>query len=281
MGSEKTHAERTERQLREQAYHQAFAREHASEVDAPVPLDVIEPGPRRPWNCFWCTYDELLAQQPAGKRVFLPGCGFGNDAIRLAKLGAEVHASDISPELVAIARIRAERAGVPEIHFDAMPAEASGHPSGFFDLVYFNDILHHVDIPSVVNETRRILKPGGTIVANELYTHSTLQRVRDSRLVSKVIYPRMVRFIYGTDRPYITEDERKVDEKDLAHLLDILAPGARCRYFLMTSGRLVPQGWTSFARFDQRVLALSPRIGQVLAGRILIVGQVAAPAMES
>src|SRR5207245_524146 len=98
-------------------------------------------------------YDLLIAEMSsAGKRVLVPGCGFGDDAIRLAKLGADVYAFDLSPDMLEIARQRAAKMSVPSIHLDEMPAEALTYSDNFFDLVYFNDILHHVDIPKSVAE---------------------------------------------------------------------------------------------------------------------------------
>ena len=281
MDTSQASAALTERQERERSYHESYAREHAGMAVAPVALDIISPGPRRPWNGHWAAYDELMALGLAGKRVLVPGCGFGDDAIRLALLGAEVHASDLSPDLLEIARERAVRAGVGapgegQIVFSVAPAEATGYGAGFFDVVYFNDILHHVDIPAAVAETRRVAKPGAAVVANELYTHSSLQRVRDSRFVTRVLYPRMTRVIYGTDRPYITEDEHKIDEDELAVLEGILAPGMRHRYFMMLCGRVMSHRKPALAKFDQALLGMLGGLGRVTAGRVLLVGRVAA-----
>ncbi len=117
--------------------------------------------------------------------------------------------------LLEITRQRAARMAVTGINLKVMPAESLTYPDNFFDLVYFNDILHHVNIPAAVAETQRVLKPGGKMIANELYTHSILQKVRESRLVTSFFYPRMIRFIYGTDKPYITQDEHKINEHEL------------------------------------------------------------------
>lgn len=264
-----------DRQRREHDYHADFARRNGALADDAVKLDVIEPGPRKPWNGHWVTYDILMAENLGGKRVMVPGCGFGEDAIRLAKLGAEVHASDLSPELLDIARERAGKMGVPDVKFDVTAAEALSYPDDFFDAVYFNDILHHVDIPKAVAEARRVLKPGGRVIANELYTHAAMQGVRNSRLIQKFLYPRMVRFVYGTDRPYITEDERKIDQHELATLESILRPGSSSRYFLFLGGRILPKDWTSVARFDQAFFAVAGRAGRVFAGRVVVAGTVA------
>ena len=262
------------RQQRERAYHADFAKRQNSKADEPVAFDVIEPGPRRPWNGLWTTYDLLMAENLRGKRVMVPGCGFGDDAIRLTKLGAEVHASDLSPDLLDIARARAVKMGVSGLHFDVMPAETLAYPDDFFDIVYFNDILHHVDIPKAVAEARRVLKPDGKIIANELYTHSLLQRVRENRFVSGFIYRRMVKFIYGTDMPYITEDEHKIDERELAVLESILDSQRICKYFLFLGGRVLPKDWLGVAKFDRAFLSAVGSAGRIFAGRVVLAGRV-------
>ncbi len=266
-----------ERQRRERDYHEAFAARQNDRIDEPVLLDVIEPGPRRPWNGYWSTYDLLLAEGLAGKRILIPGCGFGEDSIRLATLKAEVHAFDLSPALVDVARARAAKLGLSNVTFDIMPAEALTYEDNFFDLVFFNDILHHVDIPKAVAEASRVLKPGGRIIANELYTHSLAQRIRESRFVAGFLYGRMVRFVYGTNDPYITEDEHKINEAELAILTAILRPPVEAHYFMFLGGRLLPGGWPNVARFDRAFLRMSDALGALLAGRVVIAGTVAKP----
>jgi ubiquinone/menaquinone biosynthesis C-methylase UbiE len=263
------------RQQRERDYHRGFAQRHHAKIDEPVALDVIQDARRRPWNGYWTSYDLLMAQQLAGKKVLVPGCGFGEDAIRLALLGAEVYASDLSPDLLEIGRQRAARMDAPGIHFDAMPAEQLTYPDEFFDIVFFNDILHHVDIPAALAEAQRVLKADGVIIANELYTHSLLQRVRDSRFVSRWLYRLMVRFIYGNGQPYITEDEHKIDQHEMALLQAYLKPGCRREFFLFLGGRLLPADWLSVARFDRALLRLAKPLAPLLAARVVLMGTIA------
>ncbi len=263
-----------ERQQREIDYHADFARQQDAKADEAVPFDIIEPGPRRPWNGHWVAYDMLMAEGLDGKRVMVPGCGFGDDAIRLAKLGAHVYASELSPDLLNIARKRSVKMGMANIHFDVMAAEALSYPDNFFDIVYFNDILHHVDIPMAIAEARRVLKPAGRVIANELYTHSSLQRVRQSRVVSGFFYRRMVKFIYGSNKPYITEDEHKIDEHELAILEKILRPERRYGYFLLLGGRLLPKDWLKLAQFERALFGIIGSAGRIFAGRIVVAGTV-------
>lgn len=104
-----------ERQKRELEYHRQFAELHRDKIEKAVDLDVISPGPRRKWNAYWSSYDAIMEKDVAGKNVLVPGCGFGEDAIRLAKLGARVYASDLSPELIEISRQRASHMGIANI----------------------------------------------------------------------------------------------------------------------------------------------------------------------
>jgi ubiquinone/menaquinone biosynthesis C-methylase UbiE len=76
-----------------------------------------------------------MAEFLAGKWVMVPGCGFGDDAIRLVKLHAEVHAFDLSPDLVDIAGQRAALMAVAGINFKIMPAAALTYPDN--SLIWF------------------------------------------------------------------------------------------------------------------------------------------------
>lgn len=264
-----------DRQQRERDYHVEFAKTHAHKAATPVVLDVIEPGPRRPWNAYWTVYDVLLAEKLAGKRVLVPGCGFGEDAIRLAKLGAEVYAFDISPELLEIASSRARSMQVNNIDFRCLPAENTNYDDGFFNIVYFNDILHHVDVKRTMKECQRVLEKGGRIIANELYTHSFMQNIRDSKFVSKILYDRMVKFIYGSSKPYITDDERKINEDELKEIEMATDHVYFRRYFLFMGGRILPANWLLVSKLDRFLLALAGPLGRVMAGRVVIAGTVA------
>ncbi len=88
----------TARQLSEQQFHAQYATKHAGLASTPVDLSICVSKQRRPWNAYWSLYDRIIAAAPdiKGKRVLVPGCGFGEDCIRLAALGADVHGIDLS-----------------------------------------------------------------------------------------------------------------------------------------------------------------------------------------
>lgn len=263
----------TARQLRELEYHREHAAIYAEEALGPVDDDVMVSTARRPWNAYWSMYDRLLAADLAGKAVLVLGCGFGDDAIRLARLGARVSACDLSPESLAIAKARACRAGLA-IDFAAMPAEAMTYAADTFDAAVFVDILHHVDLPATMAEVARVLKPGGLVIGDELYTHTRLQRIRESALVQRLLYPAMRGWIYGGATPYITADEHKIDEHELA-LVTARLKGWETDWFNILEGRLYPSRLIWASRIERAVMRPLRALAPLMAGRVVFSGRLA------
>ena len=206
-------------------------------------------------------------------RVLVPGCGFGEDAALIAHMGANVYAFDIASDMTDIAKERCAHFGHGGIQFAAMPAEDLQYEEDFFDFVFCIDILHHVDISAATTQFRRVLKSGGRIIGNELYTHSLVQRlVRRNYLVEKLLYPRMARYIYGIDRPYITEDEHKIDENEFEIIHHALAE-CRVEYFNIFVGRIVPERSVSISKTDRTFAQMiGKRLSRYFAGRIVFDG---------
>jgi SAM-dependent methyltransferase len=98
-----------------------------------------------------------------GMRVLDVAAGTGNASIPAAETGADVVASDLTPELLDAGRSRAEEAGV-ELAWETADAENLPFDDESFDVV-FSSIgamfaPHHQD---VADELVRVCKPGGTI----------------------------------------------------------------------------------------------------------------------
>ena len=207
------------------------------------------------------------------KRVLVVGCGFGHDALYLAKLGADVYAFDLSPDSLFIARALADREGLA-ISFDEMAAEALKYEDDVFEFVVARDILHHVDIARTMEEILRVSKPGALFVVNEIYSHSLTDRIRHSRLVEKVLYPRMQRLIYGPGKPYITKDERKLSEVDVQTIMKPLKNLEVRTYFNFLVTRILPDRFTTLSMIDRMLLIALKPIGHLLAGRIIFSGHI-------
>src|SRR5437868_9710059 len=170
----------SERWLQEADFFDAKA---TTRADRPEPIDprIVE----RYTSCerlFSKEYCCRLLGDLRGKTVLDFGCGEGDDALLLASLGARVTAVDLSPKAIAFARARASLSGLADrIDFVCAPIEVADLPPAHFDVIWGDNILHHV-LP-VLDETLAVLmraaKPDAQVIFTEpVSLNSTLRRVR-------------------------------------------------------------------------------------------------------
>jgi ubiquinone/menaquinone biosynthesis C-methylase UbiE len=260
----------TDRQLREISYHIEHARNYKK--CNRISYDIIENRKRRWWNSQWRMYTILLQEKIKGKKVMIAGCGFGDDAFLLSKMGADVYAFDISSDSLAIAADMAGRENL-DIRFDEMPAENLLYPDNFFDYIIARDIFHHTDIPQAFREMSRVSKCGAIVIINEIYSHSATDGMRHSEFVENVLYPRMAHFIYKDEELYITEDERKLTEHDVKEITRHLR-NIKTEYFDFLSNRLFPNSYAFLSKIDRIALIIFKPIAHLLGGRVLIKGTI-------
>lgn len=191
-------------------------------------------------------------------------------------MGAKVSAFDLSPDSLEIARALASREKL-DILFEEMPAEKMLYEDDTFDCILCRDILHQVDIPRAMQEIVRVAKPGAIFVVNEVYSHSITDMIRHSVFVEKALYPKMQRFIYSPGEPYITEDERKLTEFDLAEIMKPLGLRLFTKYFNFLVTRVIPGRFETFAKADRLLLRLFHRLAHLLAGRVLFSATIVKP----
>lgn len=113
----------------------------------------------------WELGAELVAacEIRAGQRVLDVAAGTGNTAIRAAEAGAEVVASDLTPENFEAGRREAEAHGV-ELEWVEADAEALPFADGEFDVVTSSfGAIFAPDHRAVADEMLRVCRPGGTI----------------------------------------------------------------------------------------------------------------------
>ena len=268
----------TERQNREIEYHKEYFKQFELNKEQMISNDillddVIFSPRRRWWNGYWSMYTYLLHCNLKNKKVLIVGCGLGKDAFRISKLGADVYAFDISPEIIAIAKKINSQENL-KIEFQQMSAENLQYESNFFDYILANDILHHVDIPQAISEIVRVAKKDAVIIIHEIYTHSYLDKIRYSKLVTKYLYPAMQSFVYQTKNPYITKDERKMSEKDIQIILEKIEKILLKKYFYFLVKRIFPDKYIFLGMLDKILLSLLFPLGFLLAGRILLAGKI-------
>ncbi len=115
----------------------------------------------------WGAVTELLATRPFGPKVLDLGCGPGWTSIFLAARGLDVTATDLSADMLAIARENAARMGV-QVAFREADMQAGFDLGADFDSVLIYDALHHCqDETAVLRHAYAALRPGGTILLVE------------------------------------------------------------------------------------------------------------------
>ena len=166
----------------------------------------------------------------SGKRLLDFGCGTGQTSTQLAALGAFVTGMDISPELISLARRRAELDGVTDhVQFQNVDLLKVPPPPDWFDLILCSAVLHHVDYSVVLPVLRSCLKPGGKIVIGEpIATSRLLRKIRDWVPVSRDASP----------------DEKQFDAAEIAAIAGIF-DRPELDYFNLTSRliRFVPRAF--------------------------------------
>ncbi len=93
------------------------------------------------------------------------GCGTGTTALKLADALNHITATDISGNMIEIARSKAREQGADSVNFQvAQPGD--GSLQGQYDVVMAFNFLHLMaDLPRVLAEIHDLVKPGGIFIS--------------------------------------------------------------------------------------------------------------------
>lgn len=114
-----------------------------------------------------------LARIAPGESVLDVGCGTGDVTMKAhmrAGAAGRVHGIDAAPEMIAVARQKAIRAGL-EIDYRVAAVEALPFPDANVDVVVSSLMMHHLpdDLKGrALTEIRRVLRPGGRLLVVDL-----------------------------------------------------------------------------------------------------------------
>jgi 2-polyprenyl-3-methyl-5-hydroxy-6-metoxy-1,4-benzoquinol methylase len=200
-------SELTPRQEREQAFYDRFSQ---TRKDAPASFDPIASDERRPWNSYWEALRIAEQHYQPGGRLLDLGCGWGEFTVIYAKIGYRVDGCDISEMNLQAARNLAERYNLsPQVTLTQQAAERLQYPDESFDVIAGIDILHHVDVPAVIAQCRRVLKPGGIAFFREPVLNPVFDWLRNRWIVRRIL-PND-----ASIERHITHDERKLSSREL------------------------------------------------------------------
>lgn len=91
------------------------------------------------------------------------GCGTGSSALKLADACKELLATDVAPEMIAIAR---EKTGPDNVTFGVNDLQLEGIPDASKDAVLAFSLLHLLkDLPQALQRIHEVVKPGGYFIS--------------------------------------------------------------------------------------------------------------------
>ncbi|WP_397383918.1 class I SAM-dependent methyltransferase [Prosthecobacter sp.] len=247
----------------EMAYHVSIAQRERKNL-SPTPQDLVD----RYQTCTrWrtryteCVIHFLTLHKP--RHICDFGCGSGEMACRLGRLGYRVTGLDVSPELIEVARERAQLEGVSDnVKFIVADGASVNLTNGAFDAVLAMSVVHHMPLDDALNALERLLCPGGRVAFLEPVAYSqTLQWLRDRSAVEKDVSP----------------DERQLSAKEVRHIgKRFVIEDQRHFYLIARLRRLFPDSWGHwtariFSWLDQCLL-LIPGVSH-FAGVIAILAR--------
>lgn len=124
-----------------EAYFDRSAREAWARLTSEAPLNRIRATVRRGREEMQSTLLGMLPSDLSGRRVLDAGCGTGTLSVELARRGADVVGIDLSPNLINLARKRAEN--VEEGSIELLVGDMLSLDLGTFDHVVAMDSLIH------------------------------------------------------------------------------------------------------------------------------------------
>ncbi len=151
-----------------------------------------------------------------GRRILDFGCGAGETSIYFALKGAKVTAVDISQEMIHVVNQLAEKWKV-EVDAKIIIGEDMDLPENYYDYIFGNGVLHHLDRKKAYNEIHRVLKPGGRAVFIEPLCYNPIISVY--RLIAKTVR---------------TKNEKPLKFRDLCYLRKLFVRVEHSEFWLAT-----------------------------------------------
>lgn len=100
-------------------------------------------------------------------KVLEIGCGTGTTALHHAPFVGEILATDLSANMIEIARKKASEAGIENVRFEQSTVEGFEGESGSFDVILALNIIHLLDDPATaIKNMYDLLKPGGYFISS-------------------------------------------------------------------------------------------------------------------
>ena len=124
----------------------------------------------------------------ADSLVFEFGCGTGTTALHHAPFVQKVVATDISSNMIKIAKKKAVEENITNVEFQCSTLEDFEAANASFDVVMAHNILHLLEDPEqAIKHSYRLLKPGGVFVTSTVCLGDSFSPWRVLLMVGKIL----------------------------------------------------------------------------------------------
>jgi len=151
-----------------------------------------------------------------GKRILDLGCGAGETSVYFVLKGAKVTAADISPGMINVVNQLSAKWNV-QVDAKVIIGEDMDLQSDYYDYVFGNGVLHHLDRKKAYNEIFRVLKPGGRAIFIEPLCYNPIISIY--RVLAKTVR---------------TRNEKPFRFRDLRYLRKLFASVEHDEFWLAT-----------------------------------------------
>ena len=191
--------------------------------------------------------------QPHPARVLEVACSLGYLTEQLADYADEVYAFDLSETAVRATHDRCRKhPRAAHVHVRQGDATQPGYPEAHFDVVFLQDVLLEIPEtlrPAVLEQSLRLLKPGGILVVNDYQQPS--QQEAYCQLVQSG-GGRIVERIYFHDRGWFRLKSALKAVRQTAPARALLQSERVFRWLSGLSARRGPEGSKHFGLVVQR-----------------------------
>lgn len=205
-----------------------------------------------------------------GKRLLDIGCGQGDTSVAFALRGAEVWAVDVSEQMVELTRKLAACHGVRDrVKAEVCRVEDMTYASDFFDIIFADGVLHHLDMTKAVPNLLRVMKPGGRGLFLEPQKGSIFIDIY--RLFAKDLRTPDERPLEQKDFEFLQSQFGRLEHREY-HLVSLLLFGVRFGCLKLT-GKTFPY-WMDEVRqgkYHPRLLRVLQQADEFLLGRFPVL----------
>jgi ubiquinone/menaquinone biosynthesis C-methylase UbiE len=117
-------------------------------------------------NAYDLSIQKARAVLSPDQEVLEIGCGTGIISLGIAPFVKSVVATDISPEMISVAKRKAESLSITNVEFRVGDGYSLPYDDQAFDVVLLFNVLHFVKEPTaLLHEAYRLLRPSGYLVS--------------------------------------------------------------------------------------------------------------------